>query len=125
MAAYLLLRVYTMRGSLMAKCFLAVAVWLFSSYIFTPQMVIWIIPLMATQPRALYFWPAIEITNVGIIITWFGDYDPVMPGTPPQVLALLRAISLGLMSLSVYYGERKLSVRELLLRPLGRGSRLA
>jgi len=119
-AAYLLIRVYVMRGSLLAKCFLAVAAWLFSSYVFTPQMVIWLIPLMVTLPRALYFWPALEITNVGIIMTWFGDYDPVMPGTPPQVLALLRAISLGLMGLSVYYGERGLSVRKLFLKLLGR-----
>mgnify|MGYP000019107259 CR=1 FL=1 len=124
-AAYLLLRVYVMRGSLQAKCLLAVAAWLFSSYVFTPQMVIWLIPLIAAQPRALYFWPAVEITNVGIIMTWFGDYDPIMPGTPPQVLALIRAVSLGLMGLSVYYGERGVSPKELVLRFIGREHRLA
>lgn len=115
---YLVLRVFAMSGSLLSRCFLAVAAWLFSSYIFTPQMVIWLLPLLVAQRGALYFWPALEVTNVGIIMTWFGDYDPVMPGSPPQVLALLRAIALGLMGLSVYYGEKGESPKKLLFRIL-------
>ncbi len=120
LGAYLVLRVYLMDGSLLAKCFLSVSVWLLSSYIFTPQMVIWLIPLIASQPRSFYFWPALEITNVGIILTWFGEYDPIMPGSPPQILALIRAFSIGLMALSVFFAETGTSPKTLLFRRLGK-----
>ncbi|MEM3040392.1 MAG: glycosyltransferase 87 family protein [Nitrososphaerota archaeon] len=123
LGAYLVLRVYVTDGSLLSRCFLAVAAWLFSSYIFTPQMVIWLLPLLVAQRSALYLWPALEITNVGIIMTWFGEYDPVMPGTPPQILALLRAVALGLMGLSVYYHEKGESPKKLLFRILSMGHR--
>jgi hypothetical protein len=90
------------RISLLPKLFLAVSGWLLMSYIFTPQMVIWLLPLLASVPRVIPFWPALEVANISIILLWFGDYNPVMPPSPPQIMALVRAAALGLMILTVY-----------------------
>jgi len=102
LGAFLVIHFSLRRISLLLKLFLAVSGWLLMSYIFTPQMVIWLLPLLASVPRVIPFWPALEVANVSIILTWFGDYNPVMPPSPPQIMALVRAAALGLMILTVY-----------------------
>jgi len=97
------------RGPLLSRMFLIVSSWLIMSYVFTPQMVIWLIPLMPAVARlVLPYWPSLEVSNVAIILTWFGDFNPLLPPSPPQVMALIRAASLGLMIYSVY--RRSLNV---------------
>lgn len=101
--AVLVIQAVMAKGPPMPKMFLAVSSWLLMSYIFTPQMVIWLLPLLPTVARAaLPYWPSLEISNIAIILTWFGDYNPVMPPSPPQIMSLIRAASLTLMIVSVY-----------------------
>ncbi|GBC70388.1 hypothetical protein HRbin02_00154 [Candidatus Calditenuaceae archaeon HR02] len=108
LGVFLVLQAALIRGPMLPRMFLAVSSWLTMSYIFTPQMVIWLIPFLAAVPRSvLPYWPSLEISNVAIILTWFGDYNPVMPPSPPQVMVLIRAVSLALMIVSVYRNEVK------------------
>ncbi|MCS7146003.1 MAG: glycosyltransferase 87 family protein [Nitrososphaerota archaeon] len=103
LGAFLVIQVSFARGPILPRMLLAVSSWLVMSYIFTPQMVIWLLPFLPAVSRvALPFWPSLEISNVAIILTWFGDYNPVMPPSPPQIMALIRAASLAIIILSVY-----------------------
>jgi hypothetical protein len=117
LGAFLVLQAALMRGPVLPRMFLAVSSWLIMSYIFTPQMVIWLIPFWAAVPRSvLPYWPSLEISNVAIILTWFGDYNPVMPPSPPQVMTLIRAASLALMMVAVYRNDIKKTKIETPLR---------
>ncbi|MEM0445620.1 MAG: glycosyltransferase 87 family protein [Nitrososphaerota archaeon] len=103
LGAFLVIQAWLARGPPLSKIFLAVSAWLMMSYIFTPQMTIWLLPLFPAVSRSvLPYWPSFEISNVSIILTWFGDYNPLMPPAPPQIMALVRAFSLALMMISVY-----------------------
>ena len=98
----LLLRVYTLKASLMAKSFLAVAGYLLGTYIYTPQYNILVIPLIALiglQDPALYPWDGF---NVLIILSWFiPNSQPTLAWGWPQFFALLRAACLAWLCISV------------------------
>ena len=98
----LLLRVYTLKASLLAKSFLAIAAYLLGTYIYTPQFNILVIPLIAVldlQSPALYPWDGF---NALIILTWFiSGSQPTLAGSWPQFFALLRAVCLATLCISV------------------------
>jgi len=98
----LLLRVYTLKASLLAKSFLAIAAYLLGTYIYTPQFNILVIPLIAAldlQHPALYPWDGF---NVLIILTWFiPNSQPTLAGSWPQFFALLRAACLVALCISL------------------------
>lgn len=103
LGAYLVLHAALIRGPVLPRFLLATASWLIMSYVFTPQMLIWLIPFLpAVAKTAMPYWPSLELSNVGIILTWFGDYNPLMPPSPPQIMTLIRAASLALIIVSVY-----------------------
>jgi hypothetical protein len=102
LGGFLVIHFSLRRGELLPRLLLAVSGWLLMYYIFTPQMAIWLLPLFSAVPRVIPLWPAFEVANIGIILTWFGDYNPVMPPSPPQIMALVRAASLALIILTVY-----------------------
>lgn len=93
---YGLLKIYLSSfGNLYERSFILLSVFLLTTYVFTPQMVIFILPFLAITTNV--FQPVfyvLEAANVGIIITWFMEEDPLLPGTLPQNLALLRAVAL-------------------------------
>ncbi len=105
-AGLLLVRVYTMKGSLLAKSFLAIAVYLLATYIYAPQFNLLLIPFVALlemKHPALYPWDGF---NALIILTWFiPGSSPTLPWNWPQVFALLRAVCLSLMCISVAAAE--------------------
>jgi len=105
-AGLLLVRVYTLRVSFLAKCFLAISAYLLGTYIYSPQVNLLLIPFVAMlelKHPALYPW---EGFNALIILTWFiPGSSPTLAWTWPQLFALLRAVCLGLMCISVAKGE--------------------
>ena len=101
----LLLRIYTLKVSVMAKSALAIAAYLLGTYIYSPQLNIVLIPLLAAielRHPAIYPWDGI---NALIILTWFvnpshilgGPCDPgsttcpTLAGTWAQLFALVRS----------------------------------
>jgi len=105
-AGLLLVRVYTLHVSFLAKCFLAISAYLLGTYIYSPQVNLLLIPFVAMlelKHPALYPW---EGFNALIILTWFiPGSSPTLAWTWPQLFALLRAICLGLMCISVAKSE--------------------
>ncbi|MEM0450911.1 MAG: glycosyltransferase 87 family protein [Nitrososphaerota archaeon] len=98
----LLLRSYSLRSGLLEKSAMAIGSWLLTSYVFTPQMVIWMVPFVAALPPLLVLWPAFEISNVYILLTWFTTDRPTHPWTLPQTMALVRAAALAGMLYLLY-----------------------
>ena len=97
----LLLRVYTLKTSLVAKSILAIAAYLLGTYIYSPQFNILLIPLLALldlQHPSVFPWDGF---NALIILTWFIQPNPTLPGSWPQFFALLRAICLAWLCLAV------------------------
>jgi hypothetical protein len=95
----LLVRVYTLKFPLETKAFLAVASYLFATFIYAPQFNVTLIPLVAIlglDSASLYSW---EVFNVLIIFTWFTTPDPTHAWTLPQAMALIRSLSLALLFL--------------------------
>jgi hypothetical protein len=84
------------------RCFMALSGFLLGSPTFTPQMVLMILPLFALSPPTWLFLPLVEISNVGIILTWFWVSNPTHAWTPPQTMALIRAAVLAAAWVSVY-----------------------
>jgi hypothetical protein len=100
----LLLRSYSLRSGIAEKGALATGSWLLTSYVFTPQMAIWMLPFIAMLPQTLVFWPVFEVSNVYIILTWFTTDQPTRPWTLPQAMALIRAVALAGMLYAIYRG---------------------
>ena len=103
----LLLRSYSLRSGVAEKGALAIGSWLLTSYVFTPQMAIWMLPFVAMLPQTLVLWPVFEVSNVYIILTWFTTDKPTHPWTLPQAMALIRAVALAGMLFAVYRGFGK------------------
>jgi hypothetical protein len=105
----MLLRSYSIRSGIAEKGALATGSWLLTSYVFTPQMAIWMLPFVAMLPQTLVFWPVFEVSNVYIILTWFTTDRPTHPWTLPQTMALIRAVALAGMLYAIYrsVGEGK------------------
>ncbi len=106
LAGYGLLKVYLMdEEDMFRRLFMAFAVLLLSAYVFTPQMVIWLLPFLAVLGRISPAFYVMEVANVGIILTWFLDPEPTKWGSLPQYLAVLRASALFYLLVEVYRGD--------------------
>lgn len=106
----LLLETYTLKIPLVPRAFLALVSFVLGTYIYAPQFNLMIIPLVAVlslDSPSLFFW---DVFNALIILTWFETPNPISAGSLPQIMALLRTISLAWLSLSVLasYGLRPL-----------------
>jgi len=84
------------------RCLMALSGFLLGSPTFTPQMVVMLLPLFALSPPTWLFLPLVEISNVGIILTWFWVDNPTHAWTIPQTMALARAAALAAAWISVY-----------------------
>jgi len=118
--AYGLLKIYLSNvGNLYERSFMLLSVFLLTNYVFTPQMVIFILPFLAIIGRIQPTFYILEGANVGIILTWFMEKDPLMPGTLPQNLALIRAVALLYMLAETYLraSGKKMIFKEL-IKPL-------
>ncbi len=112
---YGLLKIYLSNfGNLYEKTFMLLSVFLLTNYVFTPQMVIIILPFLAIMGQMFLPFYVMELSNVGIILTWFMEEDPLMPGTLPQNLALLRAAALLIILIEVYLraSGKKINLKE-------------
>jgi len=104
-AAVLLLRSYLSAASETEKGFMVFAAWLIGAHVFTPQMALWLIPFVAAIRRIWPWMPLFEASNAAIIFTWFWTDTPTMPWTPPQTMAVLRAVALSAMWLTAYRSQ--------------------
>jgi hypothetical protein len=101
--AILLLRVYTLKVSLVPRIFLGLAAYLFGASIYSPQFNLMLIPLvvvLSIDDPSLYAW---EVFNALIILTWFLVSNPTWPWTLPQTMALLRTGSLAWLCLALLH----------------------
>lgn len=122
LAGYLLLKSYVAPiNDLYRWGFITLSSYLLSAYVFTPQMVLWLLPLIPSLPTlaVLTLLPPLELSNVAIILTWFGGYDPLRPSSPPQTFALIRAAALAALLLYAYHASGCLRKNRATLR-LGR-----
>ncbi|HEV2139258.1 MAG TPA: hypothetical protein VGR53_10500 [Nitrososphaerales archaeon] len=98
----LLARVYTLRRiPMVQRAFLVLTAYLLSTYIYSPQFNVMMIPIVAVlalSSPAVFFW---EAFNAMIILTWFAFPDPTHAWTVPQTMALLRSAALAVMGISV------------------------
>jgi hypothetical protein len=82
---------------LLVRSFMILGAFILFSYIATPQMNIDLLPLFALVPMipmSLFY--LFEISNAGVIITWFEFKNPTWPGIP-QLFALIRQIYLAII----------------------------
>jgi hypothetical protein len=110
---YGLLKIYLHDDAdLIQRTFMALSVFLLTSYVFTPQMLLWLPPFLAVMgslPIPYFF---LDLANAGIILLWFETPNPISPGSPPQLLALLRAALLLIILLETYFASRGARVAE-------------
>jgi len=115
--AYGLLKVYLHDSAdLIQRTFMALSVFLLTNYVFTPQMLLWLPPLLAVMgslPIPYFF---LDLANAGIILLWFETHNPLAPGSPPQLLALLRAVLLFIILLETYFASRGVQIAEKIKR---------
>jgi len=105
---YGLLKIYLCEiEDIYVESFMVLSVFLLSNYVFTPQMVIWILPFLAAIARIPYSYFVFEFSNAAILLTWFQTYDPLKFGALPQNFAILRGILLFIMLLEIYYGSKR------------------
>ncbi len=110
----LLLRVYTLKVTLVTRVFLGLAAYLLGAYIYSPQFNLMLIPLvivLAIDDPSLYAW---EVFNALIILTWFMVPNPTYAWTLPQTMALLRTASLAWLCLALL---RRSGIRPVELLP--------
>ena len=106
--AYALLKVYLSKvGDIYERCFMAFTAFLLTNYVFTPQMILWLLPFLAIMGWIPWPYFIMEFANAGIILTWFSVPDPVKAYSLPQNLALLRAITLFILLIQVYLHARR------------------
>jgi len=89
------------------RVFAALTAYLLSTYVFTPQMALWILPFLAVLGRMPVPYFFFELSNSAIILTWFETSTPTEFGSLPQNFAIVRAIFLFLILLDIYFSYRK------------------
>ncbi len=105
---YGLLKIYVLdEVDIFRRLFMVLAVCLLSTYVFTPQMVLWFLPFLAILGSIPTPYFVLEFANVGILLLWFETPNPLKLGSPPQLFALLRAIMLFMILIEVYLGSRR------------------
>ena len=108
LVGYGLMKVYLSRfGDLYERSFMAFSAFLLGTYVFTPQMVLWLLPFLAIIGRFSPAFFIMELANVGIILTWFTSPEPQKFGSIPQYLAILRAAALFYLLIEVYVEARR------------------
>jgi len=105
LSAYLLLRVYAISSvnDTVSHTLLALNVWLLTTYVYTPQMNLWVLPLYAILGKSLPLLYAYELANALIILTWFTSPNPVMAFSLPQIISTIRAAILLILTLQMAY----------------------
>jgi hypothetical protein len=93
----LLMRAYLSSMGFLQRSFLVLSSWMLSSYVFTPQMALWLLPLIPAGRKLILLWPPFEAANILLIFTWFTTPTPTLPWTLPQAMALARAVVLAAM----------------------------
>jgi len=105
---YGLLKVYAREcADLPTRMFMILSVFLLSSYVFTPQMVLWLLPLLAVMGRLPIPYFVFELANSAIILLWFEEPNPLQLGALPQYFAILRAVMLFIILVEVYRGVER------------------
>lgn len=108
LVGYGLMKVYLSRfGDIYERSFMAFSAFLLGTYVFTPQMVLWLLPLLAIIGRFSPAFFIMELANVGIILTWFTSPEPQKFGSISQYLAILRAAALFYLLIEVYVEARR------------------
>jgi len=104
---YGLLKVYILdQVDILRRIFMVLSVFLLSTYVFTPQMILWILPFLAVFGSLPLQYFALELANAGILLLWFDSPEPLKLGSPQQLFALLRAVMLFLIFVEVYIDSR-------------------
>ncbi len=91
------------------RLFMAAAVFFLTTYVFTPQMALWILPFLAIMGRMPIPYFGFELANAAIILTWFETSTPTKFGSLPQDFAILRAIFLFMILLEIYSTSRRVT----------------
>jgi alpha-1,6-mannosyltransferase len=82
---------------LLVRAFMILGTFILFSYIATPQMNLDLLPLFALVPMIpLSLFYLFELSNAGIILTWFEYSNQTLPGIP-QTFALIRQIYLAVI----------------------------
>ncbi|MCD6236204.1 MAG: DUF2029 domain-containing protein [Thaumarchaeota archaeon] len=89
------------------RMFMGVAVFLLTTYVFTPQMLLWILPFLAIFGKIPIPYFGLELANSAILLTWFETSNPTKFGSLPQNFAILRAILLFMILLESYFWFRR------------------
>ena len=113
MAGYLLLRVYTLSNvnDKILHSLLALNVWLLTTYVYTPQMNLWVLPFYALIGISLPLLYAYELANALIILTWFISPNPTAAFSVPQIVSTTRALILVILTLQLAYVANGLNPR--------------
>ena len=102
LAGYFLLRIYMLPDmDKTIHVLLVLQVWLLTTYVYTPQMNLWLLPFYALIGPGLPLFYAFELANAGIILTWFIADNPTSAFSPPQIMSTLRAVMLLLLTLHI------------------------
>ncbi len=105
---YALLKVYLCDvEDVYMRVFMALTAYLLTTYVFTPQMALWILPFLAVLGRIPIPYFFFELSNSAIILTWFETLTPTKFGSLPQSFAIIRAIFLFMILLDMYYSYKR------------------
>jgi len=77
-------------NNLPQRLLMAALCWLLFSYVSTPQMVLFLLPLFAMNEIRFETFYISEVANVLLILTWFTVPDPLAIWSTPQVMNLIR-----------------------------------
>jgi len=101
------------------KLLLAGLSWCIFSYVCTPQMVLFLLPLFALNKVNKSLFYSSEIANALIILTWFTVSDPITITATPQMASLIRQLIWVVIFIGVFFKGNRLKgiVREM-LKPL-------
>ncbi|HIQ29175.1 MAG TPA: hypothetical protein EYH45_01275 [Candidatus Caldiarchaeum subterraneum] len=124
MAGYMLLRVYTLNNidDKVIHSLIVLNVWLLTTYVYTPQMNLWVLPFYAILGRTFPLIYAYELANALIILTWFISPNPTAAFSIPQIISTVRALILAILTLQLAYvaGVFKPKLEATLARYMGK-----
>jgi hypothetical protein len=96
-AATISVYVFFRHKPILVRAFMLLGMFILFSYIATPQMNLDLLPLFSLVPMIpLSLFYLYELTDTGIIVSWFAFQNSTLPGVP-QTFALLRQIYLAVI----------------------------
>ncbi len=99
-------RVLLSKYDFVEKVFLMTGVFLFSSWVYTPQMNIWLLPFFAViNVTSLPIFLAFDLLNTSIILFFFQFTNQFGPQSPIQLIALSRTLLLLSFIMKFLYPE--------------------